>query len=255
MEDNIDIMAPDFIYPHREIIIEDQLDMKVFAPISHPYHSVHLAYIKLENDIAKKGETVTKEDKERLVMRSITLQSAIQEFVDKDLPEATDELINQIEKENMEKEQQEKFDAAMATAKQLHEAKDYAGAKAAYQEAFKINPEANECTDAIVAIDAEIAQADKSKQDAEELAEKATKDENFNSLIKTGDEMFAAKKYKEAKAAYTDAEKIYSNEITAAKLTAVEEADKAATPEVKTPKASPKSNAVDDALSEVGLEW
>ncbi len=256
-------------YPHEITLREEGFqkisDLKAPKGVIGP---INLTLNRFNSLKQKAGETPSPEDQKTLLVWSTDISDRILDYLERDLPEATDEdITNQKQKEQMEKDQKEKFDATVAKAVEAQNKKDLATAKALYQEALGINPEATECTDAIAAIDvalveeataaqkiiddakAETEAADKAK------GEKATKDNNFNTLIQTGKDALAASKLADARTAFTEAGKIYPNEAVVGEQLALLEAAEATATQAAAKKTAPKQNAVQNAIEDIGLEW
>ncbi len=127
-----------------------------------------------------------------------------------------------------EKEINEKYNAALSKADKTFTAKDYSGAKSAYNEASGIKPSEKYPKEKIAEIDkllGDIAAADEAKRKAEEEARKKSESETaarkkaeeeaaakekaltekYNTAVANGDKAFAAKDYKSAKSAFTEA--------------------------------------------------
>lgn len=93
------------------------------------------------------------------------------------------------------KELDEKYKAAVAKADAAFAAKDYSGAKAAYNEALSVKATEKYPKDKIAAIDAMLANEANAKE----------KEEKYKAAITKADEAFAAKDYSSAKSSYTEA--------------------------------------------------
>lgn len=134
-----------------------------------------------------------------------------------------------------EKAVAEKYNAALAKADKAFAAKDYTGAKTAYNEASSVKPSEKYPKDKISEIDnllAQLAAAEEAKRKAEEEARKKTEaeaaarkkaeeeaaarekavTEKYNAAVAGADKAFAAKDYNNAKTAYSDASAIKPSE-------------------------------------------
>ena len=112
------------------------------------------------------------------------------------------ELSEKQSRETME----EKYNQALAKASVAYTRKDYTTAKQFYQEALKIKPE--ESTPKTRMQEIETILTRKAAENASRAAESAKREaseKEYRALISNGDELFRAKSYDEAKAAYSKA--------------------------------------------------
>lgn len=83
----IDILAPDYVFPHRNVMLELDLDENSFKDAAQPFEKIHSSYLQLEalieNDVTDK---ITKEDKQKLITISEVLSADIHKYVDANLP-------------------------------------------------------------------------------------------------------------------------------------------------------------------------
>jgi epidermal growth factor receptor substrate 15 len=125
------------------------------------------------------------------------------------------EIDAKIDAENKNKQKKEQFDAAMQAGDALLSADKLQEAKAKYQEAQKLDESSPAPKAKIKEIDDKLAANQAAQQ----------KIEQFNNLLKAGDDLFAAGKYAEAKVKYQDAGKLdASSAIPPQKIKQVDDA-------------------------------
>jgi hypothetical protein len=158
-------------------------------------------------------------------------------FPDKRYPKDQLKAIDAAMRSEGDSKKQARYDSIVKVGDAAFAAKKYDDAKAAYKEASNENQKAKYPKDQLRAIDAAI--------NAEATgAKKAELQKRYDSLVKVGDAAFAAKKYDDAKSAYTNAQtampkSTYPKTQLAAidKATAPKAPDKPVTPPKKNPTA------------------
>lgn len=117
------------------------------------------------------------------------------------------------DKSAKEKELNDKYAAALAKADKLYAAKDYAGAKSAYNEASAVKPGETIPKDKIKEIDALMADAAaKDKAEKDRLAKEKELNDKYTAAISKADAALFTKNYEGAKTAYNEALTIKPNE-------------------------------------------
>lgn len=118
---------------------------------------------------------------------------------------AVEALADKEAREAAQKEKDEKYNVAIATADQAFESKDWENAKAAYKEAQGIKPEETYPASQLKAIDEAIAAAEAlAEKEAKEAAQNE-RDEKYVSAISRADDAFQLENWTEAKSAYQEA--------------------------------------------------
>ncbi len=110
---------------------------------------------------------------------------------------------------NKEKELNAKYTAAIAKADVAFAAKNYVGAKAAYNEASAIKPSEQYPKDKILEIEKLMGDANAEK---ERLAKEKALNDKYNAAVAKGDNALKLKSYEPAKAAYAEASSIKPDE-------------------------------------------
>ncbi len=109
-------------------------------------------------------------------------------------------------KEKAEKELNEKYAATIARADKAFAAKEYAGAKTAYNEAIALKSAEKYPKDKIIEIDKLIADAAaKDAAEKEKLAKEKELNDKYNAAIAKGDKALVSKDYANAKTGYNEA--------------------------------------------------
>lgn len=133
--------------------------------------------------------------------------------IEKALADAAAKEAAEKEKLAKEKELNDKYNAAIAKADKALGAKDYANAKAGYNEAIALKASEQYPKDKIKEIEAALAEiAAKEKAEKDKAAAEKALNDKYNAAIAKGDAAMTAKNYVGAKAAYAEASGLKSSE-------------------------------------------
>jgi tetratricopeptide (TPR) repeat protein len=116
-------------------------------------------------------------------------------------------IAEQIKNDNAAKAKEQQYNNAIVQADQLFTAKKYSEAKSGYQQALTIKPGEVYPTGQVTKIDALVAEQIKNENAAK------AKEQQYNTAITQADQLFAAKKYSEAKSGYQQAITIKPGEV------------------------------------------
>lgn len=196
----------EIIYKHEKLLADEGITSFKGWPMEIVYEINGFRASQLNTKTA-----LTPEKIDSLRRRSVMIADKIVNYLERNLTDET-EIINQQNIEQMEKEQQEAFNAAKAKAKEAQNKKDWAGAHVAYKEALALSKDDAECIEQLAIIDQVIVD-EKAANDAAAIEKegKLAKD-NYAALIATGDKAYGEKKLDAAKNAYTEALKSFPSE-------------------------------------------